>query len=222
MHFEILIEDQSGKKMLDILVPKIIDVAQHTFTVHAYKGIGRIPKNLHKVKDAATRHLLDQLPRLLQGYGKTFAAYPDNYSAAVIVVCDLDDRCLKKFKTELLAIAADCHPAPVACFCIAVEEGEAWFLGDMDAIETAYPKYRQDVLNTYRNDSICGTWEILADAVCNGGAKKLSEGGYQTIGHEKSSWAEKITHNMNVEQNKSPSFCYFREKLRELTDSQNL
>lgn len=47
MHFEILVEDLSGKKMLDILVPKIIGSA-HTFKIHCYNGIGNIPKDLHK------------------------------------------------------------------------------------------------------------------------------------------------------------------------------
>ena len=61
MHFEILVEDQSGKKALDILVPKMIG-NEHTFNVHPYKGIGRIPKNLGKKADASKRILLDQLP----------------------------------------------------------------------------------------------------------------------------------------------------------------
>lgn len=216
MHLEILVEDQSGKKMLDILVPKIIDEAEHTFIVRAYKGIGKIPKNMRTAKDAATRQLLDQLPRLIQGYGKTFASYPNAYSAAVIVVCDLDHQCLKAFKAELESIAAQCNPAPTTRFCIAIEEGEAWLLGDMNAVKSAYPKCKQDVLDTYRNDSLCGTWEKLADAVCHGGAKKLSAQGYQKTGEEKSSWAEKIAPNMDVERNNSPSFCYFRDKLRDL------
>ncbi len=42
MHFEILVEDLSGKKALDILVPKILGNT-HSFVVHSYKGIGRIP-----------------------------------------------------------------------------------------------------------------------------------------------------------------------------------
>lgn len=37
MHFEILVEDQSGKKALDIIVPKIIGDSC-TFTVHPYNG----------------------------------------------------------------------------------------------------------------------------------------------------------------------------------------
>ena len=43
MHFEILVEDQSGKKMLDILIPKIIG-KQHTFRVIDYRGTGHIPR----------------------------------------------------------------------------------------------------------------------------------------------------------------------------------
>ena len=45
MHFEILVEDASGKKALDILIPKIIG-DQHTFWVRGYKGIGRILKKI--------------------------------------------------------------------------------------------------------------------------------------------------------------------------------
>ena len=92
MHFEILVEDRSGKKGLDILIPRIID-AQDSFKVRAYKGIGRIPKNLTSSANAGTHLLPDQLPKVLRGYGKTFASYAE----AVIVVCDLDSRCLKAF-----------------------------------------------------------------------------------------------------------------------------
>ena len=39
MHFEILVEDQSGKRALDIVVPKLLR-AEDTFDVKAYKGVG--------------------------------------------------------------------------------------------------------------------------------------------------------------------------------------
>ena len=104
MHFEILVEDQSGQTMLEILIPKIIG-EQHTFRFHDYRGIGHIPKNLTSRTDARKRILLDQLPRLLKGYGKTFAGYSPNYPAAVIVVCDLDDKCLKAFRQELFELS---------------------------------------------------------------------------------------------------------------------
>lgn len=187
MHFEILVEDQSGKKALEILVPKIIG-GEHTFKVYSYKGIGRIPSNLRGKADASKRILLAQLPKLLRGYGKTFAAYPANYQAAVILVCDLDDKCLKSFREELDTIlnACACGQKPETCFCIAIEEGEAWFLGDIPAVKSAYPSAKDAILNTYVNDSIVGTWEKLADAVFPGGSAKLSEKGWQAVGEEKS------------------------------------
>ena len=217
MHFEILVEDQSGKKMLESLVPKVIG-DQHSFWIHGYRGLGRIPKNLSSGTDARKRKLLAQLPGLLRGYGKTFANYPANYPAAVIVVCDLDDRCLKYFRQELLEVLATCNPRPETRFCIAIEEGEAWLLGDVKAIEKAYSSVRLNVLDDYENDSICGTWELLADAVHPGGSQELKDLGWGAVGREKSSWAEKITPYMDVEQNASPSFQYFRDKIRGLSE----
>jgi len=215
MHFEILVEDLSGKKMLDFLVPKIIG-DDHTFKVHHYKGIGHIPKNLVAAGDANKRILLDQLPRLLRGYGNTFANYPADYPAAVVLVCDLDDKCLKTFRQELFTILNGCIPQPETRFCIAIEEGEAWFLGDIPAVKSAYPKAKDAVLNAYVNDSICGTWECLADAVYYGGSTTLLAKGWQAVGAEKSQWAEKISPRMDVANNVSPSFVYFRHKLLEL------
>jgi hypothetical protein len=215
MHFEILVEDHSGKKALDILTPKIIG-NEHTFKVYPYKGIGRIPKNMKDSKDAGKRILLNNLPKLLKGYGRTFSGYK-NYSSVVILVCDLDDKCMKVFREELFDVLNACNPRPKTHFCFAIEEGEAWFLGDLNAVKSAYPTAKDSILNSYVNDSICGTWEKLADAVYHGGARKLSALGWQAIGIEKACWAERITPHMIVNDNKSPSFCYFRDKMRLIT-----
>ena len=63
MHFEILVEDISGGKALNILIPKIIGTS-NTFKIHSYKGIGKIPKDLQGKTDPAKRILLDRLPKL--------------------------------------------------------------------------------------------------------------------------------------------------------------
>lgn len=215
MHFEILVEDQSGKSALEVLIPRIIGHGQ-TFKIHSYKGVGRIPKSMKDTEDASKRILLENLPKLLKGYGATFAGYPAGYRAAVILVCDLDKKCLKEFRKELFRILNSCNPKPDARFCIAVEEGEAWLLGDLRAIKLAYPRAKDTVLHSYVNDSICDTWEKLADAVYPGGASKLQAKGWQAVGAEKSKWAETISPNMDIERNASPSFCYFRDKIREL------
>jgi len=56
----------------------------------------------------------------------------------------------------------------------------------------------------------------LADAIFPGGSQALSVKGYQAIGTEKSTWAERITPHMDIDTNASPSFRYLRDKIREL------
>lgn len=218
MHFYIHVEDQSGKKALDILVPMIIG-SEHTFEVFPYKGLGHIPKNMKDSKDADKRILLDILPKLLKGFGRTFAGYGDAYAAIVIVVCDLDRRNLKTFRNELLGVLNACSPQPETRFCIAIEEGEAWSLGDLAAVKAAYLKAKDTILDSYVNDSICSTWETLANSVYPGGAAALKALGWSAVGEEKSKWAERIAPRMDVESNNSPSFCYFRDKLQSLAQT---
>ena len=208
MHFEILVEDVSGKEMLNLLLPKILPEDRgDTFKVISYKGIGSIPKGLKTSQNASKRALLNQLPRLLQGYGKTFKSNRSQF--VVIVVCDLDNKDFRSFLNELNAVVDCCTEAPQVSFCLAIEEGEAWLLGDIPAIISAYPNAKKSVLNSYVNDSICGTWEKLADAVYKGGANKLNKLGRQEIGIQKSIWALSITPHMDVSKNKSPSFNHF-------------
>jgi hypothetical protein len=219
MHFEFLVEDSSGKKALDILVPKIIG-SEHTFKIYSYKGIGRIPKNIKSHVDVDKRILLDRLPQVLRGYGKAYPEDREDYSLTVILVCDLDNKNFKSFCVELNAVLDVCNPKPATRFCIAIEEGEAWFLGDIPAIKTAYPHAKDAVLRGYSNDSICGTWEVLADALYKGGSTVLSKLGYKAIGTKKYQWAEKISPHMDITENASPSFRYFRTTLAELATKQ--
>ena len=87
----------------------------------------------------------------------------------MVVVLDNDSRDCKKFLAELRAILNRCDPAPITLFRLAIEEMEAWFLGDRHALLAAYPRAKKDVLGRYEQDSICGTWELLADAIYPGG-----------------------------------------------------
>jgi hypothetical protein len=118
-----------------------------------------------------------------------------------------------------MRVLSSCNPRPETRFCIAIEEGEAWFLGDIPAIKQAYPKAKEAVLNAYVSDSICGTWERLADAVYRGGSQQLSSLGWQVVGTEKSAWAENISPHMDLNNNLSPSFNYFLKKLQDLANS---
>ena len=214
MHFEMLIEDQSGSIALDVVLEKILGAngANHTWKVHAYKGIGRMPKNLRPATDRRKRILLDQLPRLLRGYGRSLRP---GYECVVVVV-DLDRGNCATFKQELLAVLNGCNPRPRTLFRIAIEESEAWLLGDRRAVKAAYPNAKDAVLNGYRQDGICGTWEVLADAVHPGGFAQLQRAGYPTAGKAKCEWAGRIAPHMDVNGNLSPSFRVFRDGVRDL------
>jgi hypothetical protein len=217
MHYEILVEDQSGKIALEHLLPLMIPEGS-TFKIHPYRGIGQLPRNLHRKPDPSKRALMNNLPRLLRGYGNAFAAYPADYSACLIIVCDLDNRIFSDFLGELLGILEKCNPQPNARFCLCIEEGEAWLLGHKEAVRTAYPSAKVAILESYSYDSICGTWECLANVVYPGGAEELKKKGKPEVGRNKAIWAREIAPLIDIDENKSPSFQYFVQTVREAYD----
>ncbi|MEQ1807225.1 MAG: DUF4276 family protein [Burkholderiaceae bacterium] len=207
MHIEVLVEDSSGEKLLQFLLPKLLGPSgeTHTWRMHSYKGIGRIPRDLAAKADPAKRILLDRLPKLLRGYGNTPGI------DAVVVLLDADRRNCKSFLKELKGLAKSCVPAPVTLFRLAIEELEAWYLGDRTALLKAYPRARKDVLKQYVQDSACDTWELLADAIYPGGAAAIKKSRWPLPGQIKHEWAEKIGPRLSLERNVSTSFCKFRD-----------
>lgn len=212
MHIEFLVEDSSGTMLLDRLIPQIIGSFSnpHTWQIHAYKGIGKTPHNLKPATDARKRILLDQLPRLLKGYAKTPGI------DAVVVVVDSDRKSCTDFLSELKSVASE-SGVPDTMFRIAIEEIEAWYLGDPAAIQTAYPRAKQAPLAKYEQDSVCGTWELLADIVYPGGVKAVHKFGWPLPGNLKHEWATNIGGHMDMDRNVSPSFQKFVSGLRRLT-----
>lgn len=67
-------------------------------------------------------------------------------------------------------------------------------------------------MKTYKQDSICGTWEKLADVV----GYDYRDKSYQEVGLKKREWAEKITLYMEAENNQSPSFQYLMDELKRI------
>lgn len=214
MHFEILVEDASGSILLESVIQKILgpNGGPHTRRIFRYKGIGHLPKGLKPGSDSNRRILLDQLPRLLRGYGRSL----QNQDAAVVVVVDQDRRDCHELKAELLAVLESCNPRPTTLFRIAIEEVEAWLLGDRNALLQRYPAAKQHVLDGYTQDTMCDTWELLADVIYPGGAKALKLKGWPVIGQAKCEWAREIGASMDIERNTSRSFQVFCEGIRRI------
>lgn len=212
MHLEILTEDSSTARLMEHLLPKLIGPYSepHTWQIHSYAGIGHIPRDLGKVAAPRTRMLLNELPRLLRGYVKTPGI------DAVVVVMDADRRECQALLSDLRSLAASCNADHLVMFRLAIEETEAWFFGDQSALVSAYPNAKLPTLASYVQDSVCGTWELLADAIHPGGVKSAKKAGWPIIGQIKHEWANRIGPFMDPESNQSPSFAKLRDGLRRL------
>ena len=209
MHFQFLIEDMSGGILIKHVMEKLMQQhADITYDYKTFRGIGGFQKKWSPTQ-AKTQKLLNNLPTLLRGYDKSLNV--PGYDAALIIVLDNDRNDPQQFREKLEEIAEAQMISIDHVFCIAIEEMEAWLLGDRPALIHAYPNAKINILNTYEQDSICGTWEKLANAIYPGGLTTLRKRckTYQEIGKMKCEWALNIGRHMDIYQNTSPSFNAF-------------
>jgi hypothetical protein len=221
VHFEILIEDASGKILLEQIVPKILGPKGKPNTYR----IVNIQELKHRVMAEMPRKQARTLPWdviLFQTLDIQLRAYSKaliHKNSVVVIVVDLDSRRLDSFQKTLESLFQMNTPNLDGGVRLAVEEIEAWILGDKAAVRHAYPLVKEYILTSYEQDSVCDTWEVLADAVFHGGSERLTEFGYPQIGREKCRWAENIGQYMDVDTNHSPSFSAFRDLLRRWADT---
>lgn len=218
MHYQFLIEDISGSVLIQQVMDKFI--AQHaerqdiTFDCKSFRGIGGFKNIRPSIDTVKTNKLLNDLPIYLKGFDDVYKTYT-NYPTTIFIVLDNDKRNVDEFRSQLENISHQNLISTDHVFCIAVEEMEAWLLGDIPALQTAYPRARHNILNSYVQDSICGTWEKLADSIYTGGYAKFKRDcpTYKEIGRCKSEWALAIGKQMNIHNNSSPSFNFFINEL---------
>ncbi|WP_406040706.1 hypothetical protein [Succinimonas sp.] len=154
MHFQFLIEDQSTAALIDLIMKNVIKNTEiDTFNCKSFHGIGGITKT-NSIKEMHTGKLLNDLAGYLKGFQRSLIGI----KAVLFVVLDLDDKDYNDFIKDLENVATLNNIKMDHVFCLAVEEVEAWLLGDEQAIKTAYPNYKKSVLSSYVQDSICGTW----------------------------------------------------------------
>jgi hypothetical protein len=205
LHLEFLVEEASLESALIQLLPKILP-SNVSSKIHAFRG---------------KTDLLAKLPNRLKGYQ---AWLPPDWKIVILIDEDRED-CLKlKQKLEIMTISAgfitksSCqkNKSFQVLNRIVVEELEAWFFGDVQAICQAYPKVSANLATQqpYRDpDAIKGgTWEALE--------RVLRRAGYHQGGLEKYKASSEISKYMNPESNRSKSFQVFYQGLLQSIDSQ--
>ncbi len=207
MLIEILSEDKSGAVVVERLSERITESEgiKAQVNVHPHRGCGSLPKDMTAKPPKFANSLLDLLPSELRAYNKIYAGK----DIILIIAMDSDDKDPQALRQEIYSVAAKFAPDIRSVVGISTEEIEAWVLGDKSAIIEAYPDTNKAVLDSYVQDSVCGTWEILCRAVSDN-AEELIDIGYPAIGHYKALWTENISRYMLPQRNVSPSFNTFK------------
>ena len=132
LYIQFMIEDQSSAVLIDLLMEKLTQTyPDFTWDTKAFRGIGGFtPKNT--VKETKTGKLLNDLATYLSAFDKRLKGF----AAAVFVVVDNDTRETERFRFELEQVASRKGITIDHVFCIAVEEVEAWLLGDRPVRKT--------------------------------------------------------------------------------------
>lgn len=199
-HLEILVEEPSAEAALESLVPVLLGPGI-SFAVLPHQG---------------KPDLLRKLPGILRGYRRWI---PGDWG--VVVLIDSDGRDCSEQKSLLERMAYDAgFPTPStageggrfqALNRLAIEELEAWFFGDVEALCEAYPGVPPTLARRapYRDpDAIRGTWEALE--------RELQKAGHHLGGLAKIRAAREIAARMVPDRNRSRSFQAFRQGLLKL------
>lgn len=207
--FEILLEGTSDVPVVKEILTRQFNLKEDiNFRIHPNRDKGNLPQNPSAMPDPKHRGLLDQLPAKLRGY----SYLPDGY--CVIVLVDADSTDCKELKKSLVDLYGQLDKRPSCIlFRIAVEEIESWFLADINAVQSAYPKAKLSKISSIPPDRVVGAWEQIAEALgvnpqdCDGGDKR--------------EWSIRISPHLNFDQPKSPSLEAFINGIARLVERHN-
>jgi hypothetical protein len=122
----------------------------------------------------------------------------------VVVLLDADDDDPYLLVGEVVLAASSVAPGLGVLVRLAVEETEAFYLGDLAGLRRAFPDVDLTQVRKYEPDSICGTWEFFGKVVNDRGGNKVA-------------WAEAMAPVLTTKasESRSPSFKGFVSGLLE-------
>jgi hypothetical protein len=201
MQVYFLLEEESAQAALRVLLPQLLP-AHCTPRFRVFEGC---------------HDLLKQLTTILRGY-KRRLEQPGQQDLRVVVLVDADGIAERRMRElEQAATAAGLRTYAQGAGqqpfyvvnTLAVQELEAWFLGDRPAVQAAYPRVRPQHFGGLPDnpDTVAEAWETLLRVLQQADPKATKA---------KVRWAETIAPHLDIERNSSPSFQRFRQCLASL------
>jgi hypothetical protein len=200
MQIDVLVEEPSAEEALRIILPKIL--------------AGRAKFKLINMRNKS--RLIGELPARLRGYKKRLDAGED---LRIVVLVDRDNDDCRKLKSKLEHAA---HEAGLFTRTganrdgrfqvinrIAIDELEAWFIGDTEALKCAFSSLRGEPFpKSFNHPDNSGTWEHLH--------RFLRSKGIYRSSYPKIEAARKIASHMELSRNRSRSFSHFCQGIEAL------
>jgi hypothetical protein len=168
MTLHLLVEGPSEHAFLERWAPRLLHETE--VRIHPHQGKGELPRHLASRPSPERRGLLDQLPAKLRGFANSDE--PDKHRILVLVDADNDDA--EDLAAQISKVAGKVAPGLSVIVRVAVEETEAFYLGDLKALRDAFPTADMTLARSYKPDSICGTWELFGKVVNDGGGNKVA------------------------------------------------
>lgn len=182
---EFLVEERSMAEVLKVLLPRILPaswVLDENYFIRPHEGKSDLKRSI---------------PKKLKGF-----AQHKEQTTGFIIIQDQDSNDCRQLKQELVALCK-ANQAPNIKFLVRIvcHELEAWYLGDMKAIQAVFPRFnpaRHLKKSLFRLPDTCQNPKTrLKDIV----------GDYQQI-----ATAQMIAPYIDIEHNRSESFRQFVSK----------
>lgn len=208
MIIEVLCEDKSSVPVLSQLISELIEDSPglvDQVKLYPHRGKGKLPEHIKEPAQAKASSLLDLLPAKIRAYDRVYR----RTEVILVVVLDADDQDAGQLYQSIENVIRSESDNKYFVIGIPVEETEAWLLGDRPALMAAYPNLDLSLLEGYKQDSVCHTWEVLARVILGDRAESLIGVGYPAVGIYKDRWARAVSPFMKIKNNESPSYQKF-------------
>jgi hypothetical protein len=183
MRIEFLLEEPSMASVLVEILPKILP-AEFVLNTNCFLRPHQGKSDLRK-----------SIPNKVRAFSHS------SEEVKIVILHDQDSNDCKVLKRQIQDLCiqnGDC-PTLIRIVC---KELEAWYLGDMDAIQKVYPRFKANNhkrVAKFRNPDICNASDELQRVIPD---------------FQKGYASREISKHLNIEENQSESFIQFRDGIR--------